>query len=37
MAKKTVPAALQTEIVNDEEWAKILKRKGLLGKEFLDN
>jgi len=34
MAKKTVPAVLQTEIVNDEEWAKTLKRKGLLGKKF---
>ncbi|RLU22828.1 hypothetical protein DMN91_005106 [Ooceraea biroi] len=30
MAKKTAPAALQTEVVNDEEWAKILTRKGLV-------
>jgi len=32
MAKKVAPAALQTEVVNDEEWAKVLKRKGLVGK-----
>ncbi|XP_015595215.1 uncharacterized protein LOC107267714 [Cephus cinctus] len=30
MAKKNVPAALQTEVSNDEEWAKILERKGLV-------
>ncbi|XP_020281955.1 uncharacterized protein LOC109853847 [Pseudomyrmex gracilis] len=30
MAKKVAPAALQTEVVNDEEWAKILQRKGLV-------
>ncbi|XP_025161018.1 uncharacterized protein LOC105190316 isoform X1 [Harpegnathos saltator] len=30
MAKKTVPATLQTEVLNDEEWGKILKRKGLV-------
>ncbi|XP_012233294.1 thioredoxin domain-containing protein 3-like [Linepithema humile] len=30
MAKKVAPAALQTEVINDEEWAKILKRKGLV-------
>ncbi|KAL0120958.1 hypothetical protein PUN28_008580 [Cardiocondyla obscurior] len=30
MAKKAAPAALQTEVVNDEEWEKVLKRKGLV-------
>ncbi|XP_039311600.1 uncharacterized protein LOC105201787 isoform X2 [Solenopsis invicta] len=30
MAKKAAPAALQTEVLNDEEWAKVLKRKGLV-------
>lgn len=33
MAKKAAPAALQTEVLNDEEWAKILKRKGLVGED----
>ena len=32
MAKKTQPAALQTEVSTDEEWAKILERDGLVGK-----
>ncbi|KAK2576934.1 hypothetical protein KPH14_005552 [Odynerus spinipes] len=27
MAKKTTPAALQTDITNDDEWAKILTKK----------
>lgn len=31
MAKKNAPAALQTEVTTDEEWAKILERKGLVG------
>lgn len=31
MAKKNAPAALQTEVINDDEWAKILERKGLVG------
>jgi len=31
MAKKVAPAALQTEVLNDEEWMKVLKRKGLIG------
>ncbi|XP_043274612.1 thioredoxin domain-containing protein 3-like isoform X2 [Venturia canescens] len=30
MAKKNTPAALQTEVSTDEEWAKILERKGLI-------
>ncbi|XP_074094257.1 uncharacterized protein LOC141524338 isoform X1 [Cotesia typhae] len=30
MAKKNAPAALQTEVSNDDEWAKILERKGLV-------
>ncbi|XP_076676866.1 uncharacterized protein LOC143373458 isoform X2 [Andrena cerasifolii] len=30
MAKKTTPAALQTEISNNEEWEKLLKRTGLI-------
>ncbi|XP_011879424.1 PREDICTED: uncharacterized protein LOC105568393 isoform X1 [Vollenhovia emeryi] len=30
MAKKVAPAALQTEVINDEEWAKVLQRKGLV-------
>ncbi|KAG7189695.1 hypothetical protein KM043_017365 [Ampulex compressa] len=30
MAKKTVPAALQTEVSNDDEWAKLLKNTGLI-------
>ncbi|XP_033213961.1 uncharacterized protein LOC117171026 [Belonocnema kinseyi] len=30
MAKKTQPAALQTEVSTDEEWAKILERNGLV-------
>ncbi|XP_034943685.1 uncharacterized protein [Chelonus insularis] len=30
MAKKNVPAALQIEVNNDEEWAKFLEKKGLL-------
>ena len=30
MAKKTIPAALQTEISNNEEWEKLLKRTGLI-------
>ncbi|KAL0120956.1 hypothetical protein PUN28_008580 [Cardiocondyla obscurior] len=34
MAKKAAPAALQTEVVNDEEWEKVLKRKGLVGEQF---
>ncbi|EFN66751.1 Thioredoxin domain-containing protein 3-like protein [Camponotus floridanus] len=27
MAKKVAPTALQTEVINDEEWAKVLTRK----------
>uniref|UniRef100_A0A0C9RLJ0 NME9 protein n=1 Tax=Fopius arisanus TaxID=64838 RepID=A0A0C9RLJ0_9HYME len=30
MAKKAAPAALQTEVSTDEEWAKIMERKGLV-------
>ncbi|XP_035741142.1 uncharacterized protein LOC118449973 [Vespa mandarinia] len=30
MAKKTLPTALQTDVTNDDEWAKILTKKGLL-------
>lgn len=30
MTKKNAPAALQTEVTTDEEWAKILERKGLV-------
>ncbi|XP_031829207.1 uncharacterized protein LOC116425509 isoform X2 [Nomia melanderi] len=30
MAKKTVPAALQTEISNNEEWQKLLTKTGLI-------
>ncbi|XP_032681265.1 uncharacterized protein LOC116848845 isoform X4 [Odontomachus brunneus] len=30
MAKKVAPATLQTEVLNDEEWEKVLKRKGLV-------
>ncbi|XP_025264243.1 uncharacterized protein LOC105252783 [Camponotus floridanus] len=30
MAKKVAPTALQTEVINDEEWAKVLTRKGLI-------
>lgn len=33
MAKKNTPAALQTDVSTDEEWTKILDRKGLIGKE----
>lgn len=32
MAKKTTPTALQIDVTNDDEWAKILTKKGLLGK-----
>lgn len=33
MAKKAVPAALQIDVTNDEEWEKILQeKKGLIGK-----
>ncbi|KAL6264245.1 hypothetical protein P5V15_004333 [Pogonomyrmex californicus] len=28
--KKVASAALQTEVINDKEWAKVLKRKGLI-------
>ena len=35
MAKKNAPAALQTEVVNDDEWSKILERKGLVGEIIL--
>ncbi|KAL2747681.1 hypothetical protein V1477_004373 [Vespula maculifrons] len=31
MAKKTTPTALQIDVTNDDEWAKILTKKGLLG------
>nr|XP_034171497.1 uncharacterized protein LOC117600315 isoform X1 [Osmia lignaria] len=30
MAKKTTPASLQTDISNNEEWEKLLKRTGLI-------
>ncbi|XP_057331537.1 uncharacterized protein LOC130671581 isoform X2 [Microplitis mediator] len=30
MAKKNAPAALQTEVSTDEEWSKIMERKGLI-------
>ncbi|XP_048506148.1 thioredoxin-like protein 1 isoform X4 [Athalia rosae] len=30
MAKKSTPAALQTEVNTDDEWKKILERKGLV-------
>ncbi|XP_076176349.1 uncharacterized protein LOC143151259 isoform X2 [Ptiloglossa arizonensis] len=30
MAKKAVPAALQTEISNNDEWEKLLKKTGLI-------
>ncbi|XP_014602017.1 PREDICTED: uncharacterized protein LOC106785801 isoform X1 [Polistes canadensis] len=30
MAKKTIPTALQTDVTNDDEWAQILTKKGLL-------
>ncbi|XP_076289122.1 uncharacterized protein LOC143213292 isoform X1 [Lasioglossum baleicum] len=30
MAKKSVPAALQTEILNNEDWEKLLKKTGLI-------
>lgn len=35
MAKKTTPAALQTEISNNEEWEKLLTRTGLIGMYIL--
>ena len=31
MAKKNVPAALQIDVANDEEWEKILQKTGLIG------
>ncbi|XP_076237009.1 uncharacterized protein LOC143180878 [Calliopsis andreniformis] len=30
MAKKTTPAALQTEVSNNEEWEKLLRKTGLI-------
>ncbi|XP_015172253.1 PREDICTED: uncharacterized protein LOC107064284 isoform X3 [Polistes dominula] len=37
MAKKTIPTALQTDVTNDDEWAQILTKKGLLGKYYYLN
>lgn len=37
MAKKTTPAALQTEISNNDEWERLLTKPGLIGMYKLIN